>query len=332
MRSALSTSRAGRASRRCSKGGRPLVYYVFDLLELEGEPLSDRPLTERRDRLEEILDRRNRVVQLSEAFDDGAGARAGGRRAGSRGGHGETCRLAVRARETQPRLAEGQAGAAAAGIRRRRLHEGPGPAQRLARRARAGRPPRPDDLEWVGNVGTGFSEPDARRPDGELRPLERDTSPLAAPPKMPRVRKGRRRLGRARSSSPRSRSPSGRTTSTCGRRGSYGIRETTKTPRSAPRGADRDGDPPGKKVLRLSNLDKVFWPDEGITKGDLLAYYRDVAPVLVPHLRDRPFTLKRYPNGVTTTSSSRRTRRRACRTGSRRARSCATRDRLAASA
>jgi bifunctional non-homologous end joining protein LigD len=48
----------------------------------------------------------------------------------------------------------------------------------------------------------------------------------------------------------------------------------------------------------VSNLDKVFWPDEGITKGDLLAYYRDVAPVLVPHLRDRPFTLKRYPNGV----------------------------------
>ena len=35
----------------------------------------------------------------------------------------------------------------------------------------------------------------------------------------------------------------------------------------------------GKRTLRLSNLDKVFWPDEGITKGDLLAYYRDVAAV-----------------------------------------------------
>ena len=41
----------------------------------------------------------------------------------------------------------------------------------------------------------------------------------------------------------------------------------------------------GSRVLKLSNLDKLFWPDEGITKGDLLAYYRDVAPVLVPHLR-----------------------------------------------
>ena len=53
----------------------------------------------------------------------------------------------------------------------------------------------------------------------------------------------------------------------------------------------------GKRVLKLSNLDKPFWPEEGITKGDLLAYYRTVAPVLVPHLKDRPFTMKRYPDG-----------------------------------
>ena len=53
----------------------------------------------------------------------------------------------------------------------------------------------------------------------------------------------------------------------------------------------------GARVLKLSNLDKPFWPDEGITKGDLLAFYRDIAPVLVPHLRDRPFTMKRYPDG-----------------------------------
>ena len=51
------------------------------------------------------------------------------------------------------------------------------------------------------------------------------------------------------------------------------------------------------RTLRFSNLDKPFWPDEGITKGDLLAYYRDVAEVLVPHLRSRPFTMKRYPDG-----------------------------------
>ena len=54
----------------------------------------------------------------------------------------------------------------------------------------------------------------------------------------------------------------------------------------------------GKRVLKLSNLDKVFLPDEGITKGDLLAYYRAVAPVLLPHIKDRPFTMKRYPDGI----------------------------------
>jgi bifunctional non-homologous end joining protein LigD len=51
--------------------------------------------------------------------------------------------------------------------------------------------------------------------------------------------------------------------------------------------------------VALSNLDKVFWPDEGITKGDLLAYYYNVAPVILPSLDDRPLALKRMPNGVT---------------------------------
>jgi bifunctional non-homologous end joining protein LigD len=54
----------------------------------------------------------------------------------------------------------------------------------------------------------------------------------------------------------------------------------------------------GRRVLKLSNLDKLFWPDEGLAKGDLLDYYRRVAPVLVPHLRDRPFTMRRYPDGA----------------------------------
>jgi bifunctional non-homologous end joining protein LigD len=53
----------------------------------------------------------------------------------------------------------------------------------------------------------------------------------------------------------------------------------------------------GDRRVRLSNLDKPYWPEAGITKGDLLRYYRDVAPTLLPHLRDRPFTMKRYPDG-----------------------------------
>jgi bifunctional non-homologous end joining protein LigD len=50
--------------------------------------------------------------------------------------------------------------------------------------------------------------------------------------------------------------------------------------------------------LSLSNLDKVMYPATGFTKGQLIDYYTRVAPALLPHLRDRPLTLKRYPNGV----------------------------------
>ena len=50
--------------------------------------------------------------------------------------------------------------------------------------------------------------------------------------------------------------------------------------------------------LKLSNLDKVLYPDAGFTKGQVIDYYRRVAPALLPHLMGRPLTLKRYPNGV----------------------------------
>ncbi len=50
--------------------------------------------------------------------------------------------------------------------------------------------------------------------------------------------------------------------------------------------------------LRLSNLDKVLYPRIGFTKAQVIDYYRRIAPVLLPHLRNRPLTLKRYPNGV----------------------------------
>jgi bifunctional non-homologous end joining protein LigD len=50
--------------------------------------------------------------------------------------------------------------------------------------------------------------------------------------------------------------------------------------------------------VKLTSPDRVLYPDDGVTKGDIFEYYRAVAPALVPHLRDRPFTLKRYPHGI----------------------------------
>ena len=54
----------------------------------------------------------------------------------------------------------------------------------------------------------------------------------------------------------------------------------------------------GNKTLEISNLDKVLYPAVGFTKGQVIDYYIRIAPVLLPHLKDRPLTLKRYPNGV----------------------------------
>ncbi len=52
------------------------------------------------------------------------------------------------------------------------------------------------------------------------------------------------------------------------------------------------------RKLRVSNLNKVLYPKAGFTKGQLIDYYIRIAPVLLPHLKDRPLTMKRYPNGV----------------------------------
>src|SRR5437870_4956998 len=53
-----------------------------------------------------------------------------------------------------------------------------------------------------------------------------------------------------------------------------------------------------ERTVKLSSPDRVLYRGDGITKGDLFEYYRAVAPALVPHLRDRPFTMKRYPHGI----------------------------------
>ncbi len=283
-----------------SKAGTQIVYYVFDLLEVEGEPVIDLPLSERRKRLRKLLDGRNRTVQFSEGFDDGrALLRAAkerrlegimGKRFDSRYLPGKRSRdwLKFKTHGEQEFVVVGYT----RGKGRREWSFG---SLVLAVNG-------PDGLEWAGNVGTGFDDAEQERLLKKLRPLERKTSPFPKAPKMPRVRRDdvvwvEPKLVAEASFAEwthdgRLRAPV-----------YVGLRED-KDPSEVRRELPGESAAPiadtikrGKHVLRLSNLDKEFWPDEGITKGDLLAYYRDVAPVLVPHLRERPFTMKRYPDG-----------------------------------
>ena len=70
-------------------------------------------------------------------------------------------------------------------------------------------------------------------------------------------------------------------------------RSRLKIPKSGNVTLDLDG-----REVRLTNLDKLFWPAEKISKADLIQYYADVAPVLLPHIRDRAMVMKRYPHGA----------------------------------
>jgi bifunctional non-homologous end joining protein LigD len=75
---------------------------------------------------------------------------------------------------------------------------------------------------------------------------------------------------------------------------------TARTQRSLriPTGTDAATVRVGRQRVDLTHLGKVFWPEAGFTKRDLLQYYADVSAVLLPHLRDRAMVMKRYPNGI----------------------------------
>ena len=77
-------------------------------------------------------------------------------------------------------------------------------------------------------------------------------------------------------------------------------RERPPGPASAPIPDDRDIAvvEVGGRAVRLTNLRKLFWPELGLAKGDLLRYYAAISEVLLPHLRDRAMVMKRYPNGA----------------------------------
>lgn len=62
----------------------------------------------------------------------------------------------------------------------------------------------------------------------------------------------------------------------------------------------------GDQSVQVTRLEKVYWPQVGYTKGDMLRYYVHIAPVMLPHLKDRPVTLRVYPQGVGRVSYYRR--------------------------
>jgi bifunctional non-homologous end joining protein LigD len=278
--------------------GTTYVYVAFDVLEADGRPLVDLPLVERRERLAALVDRRRGGIQLSEAFDDGEALYRAAQQQGFEGVMSKRAdtpyREGRRTREWLKTKTHGRQEFVIAGwTKGQGRRSGAFGSLVLAVHDEG-----TGALRWVGNVGTGFSDGEIDRLLALLRPLERAGPPFPDAPKMPRVRKGDVTWVEPRlvaevefvewTHDGHLRAPS-----------YQGLRDDKPAEDVVPETPDLPGEiRAGGRVLRLSNLDKPFWPEEGITKGDLLAYYRELAPVLVPHLRDRPFTMRRYPDGA----------------------------------
>jgi bifunctional non-homologous end joining protein LigD len=285
----------------------PVVYAIFDLIYLDGHSLMELPYTERRQQLE-ALGLGGRAWRVPAAHPgEGAALLAATEQQGLEG---------IVAKRLDSRYEPGRRGGAWLKIKhthRQELVIGgwiPGEGRRAERiGALLMGYYRDGAFVYAGRVGTGFTEKTLDALARKLKPLRRKATPFTAGPKLPResvfvepclVAEIEFREW---------------TTDAVMRAPSYkGLRED-KTPREVVLEQGK-GDPDqlfdevkmlsegAREVLtdgrwlKISNWEKVLYPQSGFTKGDLVTFYARMAPILVPHLRDRPLTLKRYPNGV----------------------------------
>ena len=277
----------------------PVVYYAFDLLYLDGYDLRGVPLAKRRELLEEAVSPGG-YLRISEAFP-GAGEAMldAARETGLEGllaKHASSLYESRRSRDwlkikivsaqefviggfTEPQGGRSHFGALVLGVRK------------------------DDKLVWVGNVGTGFDQRTLDMLYSRLEPLITRTCPFAAHPKPDRGMtwvkpelvcqvKYASWTGEGHLRAP--------------------VYQGLRTDKPAAEVAREDHDEDdllakGAKEatveieghsLKFTNLPKVFYPAQVYTKRDVINYYDAVSRWILPHLKDRPLSLKRYPNGI----------------------------------
>lgn len=274
----------------------PVVYFVFDILYLDGYDLRNVALSDRRKLLEAVVTP-NGVLRVSEAFPAaGDEMLAAAREHGLEGilaKHASSCYESKRSGEwlkikivnqqefaiggfTEPQGDRDYFGALVLGA-----HDG-------------------KKLKWVGNVGTGFDQKTLAYLYGRLKPLITEKCPFAERPKPDRgmtwVRPELIAQVKYANWTPDNRL---RAPVYLGLRNDVDANEVPRQegelfrPNEKEASRTIDG-----YTLKFTNLNKVFYPDEGYTKRDVLNYYAGIADLILPHLKDRPLSLKRYPNGI----------------------------------
>ncbi len=273
----------------------PVTWFVFDLLAFDGFDLRDRPLAQRKAWLEALLPKHG-ALRLTPHFVE----------------RGEEVWEQVQARGLEGIVAKRadstyQAGRSPAWKKLRGLQSDDFVVVgfTMPRGARSGfgalhlASHVDGELRYFGRVGTGFRDDDLDTLRAELETLRRETPPCVG--RVPQTR-GHvwvepRLVGEVRFAEV--------TSDGLLRQPSWIALREDKEPAECVREdegelseAPPEAAPSEDRSVSFTNLEKVFWPDDGLTKGDLLDYHRRIAPWLLPYLRDRPLVLTRYPDGI----------------------------------
>lgn len=295
-----------------------LYYYVFDLLYLDGEDLRDRPLLERKQKLEPLVRGLTCVRYSTHVVGKGkdyfkqaqknrlegimAKLAASPYRTGRRSE--EWLKIKTHLRQevviggfSEPKGSRQHLGALLLGV-----YEG-------------------DQLRYIGQSGSGFNQQGLRQLKDRLEPLAQPQSPFAGKVRVSRnVTWVKPELVCEISFAEWTAQGNVRQAIFEGLRPDKNAREVTRekmehTPEVVAK-AEAGAPPAAKKAKRpatakkaeerriagrqvtLTSLEKLYWPGENITKGDLIQYYQQIAPVLLPYLQDRAESLLRHPNGI----------------------------------
>ena len=277
---------------------KPVAMFVFDLLYLDGHDLRGVPLVERRKLLESVF-KPGPLVRLSQAFDEGAHLLEAAREQGLEGVLAKRANSRYEARRSDcwvkvKTVSETECvicgytlgerdyfGALILGV-----YEG-------------------KKLVWAGNVGTGFDEALLKRLFELLQPLKTDRCPFADRPKVPKdvvwVRPELVCQVKFAEWTPDGKL---RAPVFLGLRTDVDPKESVREGQRGPAGPllpQKDNEAVltiDDRSLKFTNLKKIFYPEQGYTKRDILNYYDAVADLILPHLQGRPLSLKRYPNGI----------------------------------